>query len=195
MPFAATLNFRNTAGFVTDGAGQTYVLDTDGPGTSRNGLTFGWTVTGGAINGANRNAALDPRLAGINFVFGATATFTLTLPNTGQYQIGVALGDDGGAQTVNKVEILDNGSSLFSIGPHSTSAGQWYDASDTPRTSATWVSTGSTTFSTQTFGSTVFQAVITGAAGTLSCLIVNEVVSASGWGPLLGLGNNRLVNP
>src|SRR5208337_1972246 len=67
-------DFRNTSSFVTDPAGDTYVLPTTIYPTKSNGVTFGWAKN--SAQGRDRNAKLDPRLAGVNFVNnGSPATF------------------------------------------------------------------------------------------------------------------------
>src|SRR5271157_6482568 len=76
-------DFRHTAGFVTDPPGDTYVLSTTAYPTKGGGTTYGWAKTS-LVQGRDRNAGLDPRLAGINFVNnGAPATFNVDLPSPG----------------------------------------------------------------------------------------------------------------
>src|SRR5271167_3917766 len=74
-------DFRSTKTFVTDPAGSTYVLSTTAYPTTVNGVTFGWVKTS-LVGARNRNASLDPRLAGINYATnGAPATFYVDLPS------------------------------------------------------------------------------------------------------------------
>jgi hypothetical protein len=49
-------DFRNTAAFVTDPPGDTYVLPTTKYPTTVNGVTFGWVKTS-LVQGRDRNAS------------------------------------------------------------------------------------------------------------------------------------------
>ena len=85
-------DFRNTSSFVTDPPGDTYVLATTAYPTKGNGLTYGWVNTS-LVQGRDRNAKLDPRLAGINFANnGSPATFYVDLPSPGTYNLSLAHG-------------------------------------------------------------------------------------------------------
>src|SRR5271166_295692 len=86
-------DFRNTATFVTDPSGSTYVLSTTAYPTKGNGVTYGWVKTS-LVQARNRNAKLDPRLAGINYASnGSPATFYVDLPSAGTYNLSLAMGD------------------------------------------------------------------------------------------------------
>ena len=88
-------DFRNTASYVTDPAGDTYVLSTTAYPTKGSGVTYGWVKTS-LVTGRDRNAKLDPRLAGINYATnGSPATFYVDLPSAGSYSLALALGDAG----------------------------------------------------------------------------------------------------
>src|SRR5271157_2715224 len=88
-------DFRNTKAFVSDPSGSTYVLPTLAYPTTVNGVTFGWANTF-LVEGRDRNATLDPRLAGVNLVTnGSPATFYVDLPSAGTYNVALALGDAG----------------------------------------------------------------------------------------------------
>lgn len=108
--------FRATAGYVTDGAGNTYCLGEAYPVT-RGGLTFGWSINL-AANSRDRNSGIDARLAGCNFVGnsgGVTRTFTLDLPSgAGTYRVRMAIGDFGSAQN-NRVLIKDGSTTLATV--------------------------------------------------------------------------------
>ena len=76
-------DFRNSAGYLTDPPGDTYVLATTAYPTKGSGVTYGWVKTS-LVNARDRNAKLDPRLAGINYATnGAPATFYVDLPSAG----------------------------------------------------------------------------------------------------------------
>ncbi len=134
--FFASFNFRETAGFVTDGPNETFVLASDAYPTTRDGITFGWT---GIRDDRNRDAGVDRRLAGIHFSFGAGGLFRVDLPSTGNYKIRGAFGDTGSAQS-GKIEFLDNGV-VFAI-PHDgpVSINTYFDATGVNRTEANWPS-------------------------------------------------------
>jgi hypothetical protein len=131
------INFRETAGFVTDGTDETYCLNDAYP-TTRGGLTFGVVGGGGAVR--DRSAAVDRRLAGIMF-FGnngaAVLTFRIDLPSTGTWDINLALGDQANPQET-KIVLKDDTTTFATIGRTSTSAHNYLDATGTNRTGAAW---------------------------------------------------------
>ncbi len=84
------INFRNTAGYVTDGVNDIYCLPTDIYPTTRGGITFGWP---GAATGSDRRNNQDVRLAGYNGYTGSGTGFLVQLPNgPGVYNIRYAAG-------------------------------------------------------------------------------------------------------
>jgi hypothetical protein len=68
--FDKGLNFRAASDFVTDGAGETYVLAGDHYPVTRGGVTFGWVLDSQTVQAVNRNSGYDRRLAGINYMAG-----------------------------------------------------------------------------------------------------------------------------
>lgn len=149
------LNFRDTAGYVTDGTNETYVLggvSGDAYPTTRGGFTFGYTAALGS-QFRDRNNALDRRLAGIHFCTSpAQLAFQLDLTASGSYVIHYAGGDPSGAQATY-CDIRDNTSSVLVVNDASIAGGSTDDATSTEYTDANWPSseTGSTkTFSTST---------------------------------------------
>lgn len=105
----ASINFRNTAGFVTDGTNQTFSLGEAFP-TTRAGITFGFDfgITGST---ADRSNAVDPRYAGIVFENGVG--FDLTLPSAGTYCVNVVIGDEAGVSFTTQFQLLDNTTPLL----------------------------------------------------------------------------------
>jgi hypothetical protein len=88
-------DFRDTATFVSDPAGNTVVLASTAYPTQANGWTFGW-VNPSLVQGRDRSTAVDPRLSGINFATnGQSATFYVDLPSPGIYKLSLAMGDAG----------------------------------------------------------------------------------------------------
>jgi len=116
----AGFDFRGTAGYVTDPPGDHPVLysNTMYPTTS-NGVTYGWTSTGNnQLAGWDRNASVDPRLAGMNAVLNSVppAVFEVDLPSPGVYDVSLGIGDSGNFAmcTVEcQVELRDGSNSLF----------------------------------------------------------------------------------
>jgi len=133
-------DFRNTANFVTDPSGDTYVLSTTAYPTNRNGVTFGWVKTS-LITGRDRNASLDPRLAGMDFANnGAPAIFVVDLPSAGTYNLSLALGDAGYQQcwVLCQVQFFDGNTLLATVSGGSIPLGYFYDAQGSKWSASAW---------------------------------------------------------
>lgn len=168
--FSALINFRDTAGFVTDGSGQTYCLSTDVYPTTRAGLTFGWES--GSLSSADRDNTLDPRLAGVNYVFGASGTFRLDLPSAGNFSCDMASGDTF-SQSGQVESFIDGATTLQTIASHSTAASHWVDINGTDFNGApAWVSGHVPML--LSFATTIFRFNLDGVAGTISHLSVTR---------------------
>ena len=135
MAWDKGFNFRQTSGYVTDGANSTYVLSADTYPTTRNGVTFGWDVS--PTGDRDRDSALDARLAGIAFGSGV-GTFRVDLPSGGTFNISMAVGDATAIQEGNEVIVKDGTSPVITIGPHDTGSAEFYDALDVAYTAANW---------------------------------------------------------
>ena len=138
------VNFRNTSGYVTDGTNETYSRSyTEGDifPVSRGGLTFGWEDSG-SLGSIDRDSGTDRRFAGICYVIngsGVQRTWRWDI-TPGIYPVRIALGDIGFAQNANYAEIID-GSSVLQTISGSSGAGQFLDATNVLRTSASdWTS-------------------------------------------------------
>lgn len=155
-------NFRATGPsgtFVTDGANDSAVYQLAGPALQNysypsfsNGLSAGWVSGGDVNNFRNRNAALDPRLAGIWFNNVVTkAEFRIDC--TGSVNIRLALGDDASGWS-HTCAIYDGAAgSPFATITGTTGTSQWLDATGTLRTSASdWVSNNASISRTVTGG-------------------------------------------
>ena len=108
--------------------------------TTVNGYTFnaGWEQAPGGMR--DRSAANDTRLAGVAFInqtIAADVDFRVTLPSAGTYTVHLAMGDATTA-TTSTVQILDDTTVKLTIGPHATTANQFYDAAATLLTNTTW---------------------------------------------------------
>ncbi len=140
--FQQGFDFRNTSTFVTDPSGDTYVLPTTTYPTKFNGVTYGWVKTA-PVRGRDRNAKLDPRLAGINFVNnGAPGTFYVDLPSPGTYNLSLAMGDAGNGQcwVQCQVQFLDGSTVLATVTTGVINLGYFYDATGKNWSAATWPS-------------------------------------------------------
>lgn len=149
MSLPQGVNFRATAGFVTDGASTTYDIGTavNYPTVSPQGNNIGWeSISGG--NGApqvvvrDRNSGIDARLAGTSstFFFGDVLTYRIDLPTAGPKNVRIAAGDANYIQ-VPKVDLFDRTVGLGNLCNKTTSgAAKWCDATNVERTSAAdWV--------------------------------------------------------
>jgi len=93
MAWDKGFNFRQTSGFVTDPADHTYVLYGDAYPVTRNGVTFGFTGAQAFGGDRDRNAGIDPRIAGLCLDIFEELVFRVDLPGPGNYQITFAGGD------------------------------------------------------------------------------------------------------
>ena len=135
-------DFRNTASFVSDPAGDVGVLPTTAYPTNNNGVTYGWVNTH-LVNGRDRIATQDPRLAGVNFAYnGMPATFNVALPSSGTYNLSLAMGDAGylacwiGCQ----IQFMDGSTVLATIAKGLTQANFFYDMAGNNWSAANWPS-------------------------------------------------------
>ena len=87
-------NFRNVLEFVTDGADEYFVDDAALYPTSGASVDYGWD-TGGDLQDRDRNASLDRRLAGVNFLANNVAHDRTFIINTGvgAFDVRLAIGD------------------------------------------------------------------------------------------------------
>lgn len=158
MSFEQYINFRATGGFVTDAAkthAQT-VIAANYPVTPSAGDStgVGYTGVGASMESRDRNAAYDPRIAGLHKIAaGSSATYRINLPAPGVYEVSVAIGDANGG-VVSECELFDNASSLGVLTSGTTSAAaRWKDATNTELTNTTWPT--SAVWVSKTFASSV----------------------------------------
>ena len=138
--FQQGFDFRNTSLFVTDPPGDTYVGPNTKYPTTVNGVTFGWVNTS-LVGGRDRNAKLDPRLAGINYAYnGSPATFYVDLPSAGTYSLSLAMGDASYGQcwTQCQIQFLDGNTVLATVTEGPTNQGYFYDATGKNWSAAAW---------------------------------------------------------
>lgn len=176
------INFRATAGYVTDGGNEDNELVASGnqtyPHTTAQGINVGWETVSGLYQGRNRNAGNDRRLAGINFNTNTgTWDFRVDLPSAGTYNIRLAMGDASYAAAV-ACDIVDGTTNLGTLTSGSTSAfNQFKDPTNTEYSAANWP--GSNTAVSKTFSTTICR-VRVGSAGSGSHSIAHFYIESGG---------------
>ena len=133
-------DFRNTSTYVTDPPGDNYVLATTAYPTNGNGVTYGWVNTY-FVQGRDRNAKVDPRLAGVNLATnGSPATFYVDLPSAGTYDLSLAMGDAGYQEcwVQCQIQFLDGNTVLATVTGGPTNLGYFYDAKENNWSAAAW---------------------------------------------------------
>src|SRR5271165_6677610 len=176
-------DFRSTAGYVTDPSGNSHVLATTAYPTKSNGVTFGWAKTS-PVTGRDRNASLDPRLAGVNFANnGSPATFYVDLPSAGTYSLSLALGDAGyqACWVQCQVQFLDGNTVLATVTGGATNQGYFYDATGKNWSAAAWPSSNLSQQVTLT--------------GTRLTVVVGTSKAASDNTPIAFLGVTQVSGP
>lgn len=179
-----SVNFRSSEPFVTDGAGQTYCLDESYP-VNRDGKTFGFIDGLAGDRVRDRDAGLDPQLAGAHFTNSTGSQdrvleFQVDLPSPGSYKIRLALGDPNNARTNQTARIFDDTTLKETIFDASTASSRWIDATEVERDESDWLSNNAeitVAFSTTTF---ILKIGTTNAAGDstfLAHLGIEKVVS------------------
>lgn len=140
-------NFRSFPSYTTDDLGQVAVNHNTAYPTTSEGVTYGWTVTGAPLFGANRNATVDPRLAGLVGIDNNDGVrLFATDSGSGFFSVTLALGDYNANITNQFVRIVEVDSSqvvqsvLATLTNVEVPGNQWADATGTIRTSpADWI--------------------------------------------------------
>lgn len=162
MALPQGINFRGTAGFVSDTGNNDKILaDAYGSHTSAQGNACGWEDS---VFSADRINSIDQRLAGINYLGnGGTARFRIDLPTSGAKNIRLSAGDASNPQSC-KVELFDSTTSLGVLcNATTTLADHFLDATNTEYTFITWP--GSNTAISATFATTICRFKIGGFSG------------------------------
>lgn len=131
-------NFRSTSGYVSDGAGETYVLG-ETSSTTRDGATWIWSACADCKR--DRDSGIDRRLAGFNGKTndGTQSSWTLTLSQTGTYTVCIAMGDASFDQIYQRADIYDDSTLKFSIvDTNGTTGGSFTDTTGTTYSAATF---------------------------------------------------------
>lgn len=172
-------NFRSTLGFVTDGVGETFF----GGGAYSGGVGYG--ISSGPDNYADRDNALDRRLAGIIYMtngFG-DLEFRADIGN-GTFNMRCAMGDAAGPHTDARLRFFDgaNATPILTIGPGG--ATDWVDAAGTNHaTAAAWVSSNASVPLTITGG--YVRVILGNSTGDYTALAHVSFVAAGGGGSKL----------
>jgi len=163
VPADIGINFRNSAGFVTDGTNETYCLSTDSYPTSRGGGTFGWDT--GAEDDRDRDSGVDRRFAGINFSnYNSSDIWRLDLDSAVQHTVHVAAGDTSFVSDAQYGQGRDNTTAFFTLDNVDSQATDTYrDTTDVARAEATW--DADEVPAVRTFASTIFRYAIGKGSG------------------------------
>lgn len=186
------INHRDTSGYVTDGAGETYCLgQNDLYPTTRGGKTFGWDSFGDISR--NRDSAVDRRLAGDARIDDATQKVWRCDHAAGTYPITIGQGSAGiFSSSYNYLEVLDNTTTVLTIddtngvpsGNHNDSTGTQYSSSSWPGSS---VATNCT-FATSTIFVKMGKTAATGSFHSWNHIHVGDAASTPAPKRMLLLG-------
>ncbi len=152
----AGFNFRATSDYATDGVQEIGIIGQFFPTNfSVNGkaVQAGWTGSGPTL-AADRNNALDRRLAGVNGKAndGTQISFNVTLPQVGNWRVFFALGDAGSSQPAHYIQLQDGVVPFATYDkPGGTPITRWYDPINVVRDSSTWPAVGADQYVEHTF--------------------------------------------
>lgn len=142
MAYPQGINFRNTLGYVTDGANEAFVDHTSTysyPYVTAQGNTVGFEQLPD-LGSQNLYSSIDSRLAGAVFqdTEQPAINFRFDLPAPGDYAFRLAMGANFSGVDA-KCLLMDTNSSLGALVDSNTSAAsRWFDAGGTERTETTW---------------------------------------------------------
>lgn len=180
MALPQGIDFRSTAGYVTDPANCDYEISPGGgnyPRTTAQGNTVGWEASNGG-NIRDRNTGVDPRLAGTCWSSPSTTAYRIDLPASGSYNVRLAAGDYGSYGVACAWDLYDTTTLQANLTTGSTSAAKrWKDAQNVEYTDATWP--GSNSVRNFTFSTTILR-LKAPTSGNISHFYVE---SAGGGGP------------
>jgi hypothetical protein len=213
MSLPQGVNFRGSIGYVTDGANEAFESCSNGgsptyPHTTAQGNTIG--SEGSAFPNADRNSAIDRRLAGIVYAsVSSFLTWRIDLPASGTYNIRIAAGD-ASFSNPSQWAIYDDLTKLSDITTGSMSAAsRWKDAQNVEYTETTWPTSNSLkafTFTssicrvkaTNTAGNSVLSHFYIEAAGGTTDTPINPGVGAvalTGYSPTIAQSANQSLTP
>lgn len=185
MAFPQGINFRGTAGYVTDGTdeyGETASGTLNYPTTSTQGNSVGWESGTSGASPANRNSGNNRRIAGMAHTNGPAATvmrYRIDLPSSGDYKFRAAVGDANYSSNVY-LELEDTSSSLGTLATSNTSgSNNFRDAADAQYSAANWPGSNSLS-AAKTFTTTICRFVIGDGVETYTRIAHIYVESAGG---------------
>lgn len=182
MALPQGINFRATAGFVTDGANEYGEITTVNsyPTTTSQGNNVGWETTTGGVSTRDRNNAVGARFAGIHFTGDTNVyRYRIDLPSTGSYLFRCAAGDNGSSGNEAKLELFDGTTSKGVLASGTLSATDKYkDAVNVEYDHTTWPA--SNTGVTNTFATTILRVDIGSAGSGLAYLVAHIYVESAG---------------
>lgn len=163
MALPQGINFRDTAGYVTDNGAQGDDKEIGDAGhqgpsvayphTSAQGNNVGWESALAQFDARDRVNTNDRRLAGVHYQATTQHDYRIDLPSAADYSVRIAAGD-GSYTITTKIELLDTTTSLGVLCNGSTgAANSFFDAGGTIRTAANWP--GQNTLVTKTFATTI----------------------------------------
>ena len=192
MSFPQGINFRSTAGYVTDGANEHGEIATTAnyPTTSAQGNEVGWESAPDGTR--DRNNAIDVRLAGIHYGFNSgTKDYRIDLSGAGDWIVRQAAGD-AGANSANKTELFDTASSLGVLCDQEVVSGNFADATNVELSAANWPGTNAAV--TATFATTICRfrtgGQAAGGVGVFAHVYVEAAAAGSAGAALLVLNPN-----
>lgn len=195
MALPQGINFRGSSGYVTDPTDYDYSTATtaDYPRTSAQGNSIGWESGTIAFSADRDSTVTNKRLAGTAASFGGAATFRVTLPASGDHNVGVAVGDMGGGGGANQVTELYDTTTLLQtlVNDVAIAQGSFCDAANTEYTAANFIDTS--TLYAATFSTTIarWTLAVGGVVDKIASLYVEAAAAGGIIGPLLG---GHLIN-
>jgi hypothetical protein len=215
VAFPQGINFRQTSGYVTDGADENAEIGTsvNYPRTTPQGNTVGFESITGSLAARDRSTSPDPRIAGLAFISaGGEFTYRIDLPAPGTYRIwGGARETIGSALRDTRLDISDNATLLTTAWDRANLVTpETVDATNTIHANgADWVTAYPTSYIDLTFSSTIARFRVrapTGGAdnrayichlrieqlgsapitGTLAATLADATLSATGVLPITG---------
>lgn len=185
MAFPQGIDFRATAGFVTDPTNYDPETSNDAaanyPRVTAQGNTVGFTSSTNGGFPLDRNAGNDARLAGMFTDSNANLiVYEIDLPATGSYDIGIADGDASYARSNQKIEVFDTTTSLGVLfsGVATGGVNRFIDATGTVYAAANWPGSNTTVSKTFTTTKAVFK-IGNGANNAYIASIFMQAASAS----------------
>jgi hypothetical protein len=151
MDLQQGINFRQTVGFIDDGAneyaeaGLGFSITLTYPTTTAEGNTVGWEQMDAGVTSRDRNNLNDRRLAGVAFCEACGATYRIDIRSPGNKNIRFAAGDNDYGLGAH-IEIFDTNISLGILANRTNSGANVYtDAMNMEYSEVDWLKNNSPT--------------------------------------------------